>query len=256
MKKQTLAKLIVLGMVAAMLPISAFASGDDKTALDNGCANGCIIQGDDTERPDRPKDDDKKPAATTPETPSTEVKVETTTTADGKTVAKVDVAVEASGTTATAKMTAEAVASLATQAADSDVIVLNVAAASTATEVVAEIPAAALADLASKTGSDLTVSSPVAEITISNADLAAIAGSATTVSITAKADGDKIAITVAADGAAVAVNGGLKVSVPAKEGAVVYLVAKDGTETVIEDAVFADGKVTITLTGSATIRIA
>ena len=34
MKKQTLAKLIVLGMVAAMLPISAFASGDDKTALE------------------------------------------------------------------------------------------------------------------------------------------------------------------------------------------------------------------------------
>ena len=61
---------------------------------------------------------------------------------------------------------------------------------------------------------------------------------------------------VDAGGAAVAVNGGLKVSVPAKEGAVVYLVAEDGTETVIEDAVFADGKVTITLTGSATIRIA
>jgi len=254
MKKQTLAKLIVLGMVAAMLPISAFA-GDEVAKGDNLCDNKCVVS--DSENDSRPKADDKKTETTTPETPAaTEVKVETVTTADGKTAAKVDVAVEASGTTATAKMTAEAVASLATQAADSEVIILNVAAASTATEVVAEIPAAALADLASKTGSDLTVTSPVAEITISNADLAAIAGSATTVSISAKADGDKIAITVAADGAAVAINGGLKVTIPAKEGAVVYLVAEDGTETVIEDAAFADGKVTITLTGSATIRIA
>lgn len=234
MKKQTIAKLIVLGMVAAMLPISALAA-DTIAARDNACQTEC-------ERPvetERPKADKEK-APTTPET---------TETATGKQ----DVAATVSGTTATATLTETAVASLADQVKDG-VVVLNVTNTGSATEVVAALPAAALADLASKTGADLTVSSSDADITIGNADLAAIAGAGSNVTISAKMDGDTITFTVAVDGAAVEVEGGITVAISVKEGAVLYLIAEDGTETVIEFTMV-DGKATFTIPANAKVRI-
>lgn len=234
MKKQTIAKLIVLGMVAAMLPISALAV-DTIAARDNACQTEC-------ERPvetERPKADKEKAPTTS----------ETTETATGKQ----DVAATVSGTTATATLTETAVASLADQVKDG-VVVLNVTNTGSATEVVAALPAKALADLASKTGADLTVSSPVANITISNADLAAIAGAGSDVTISAKMDGDTITFTVAVDGAAVEVEGGITVAIPVKEGAVLYLIAEDGTETVIEFTMV-DGKATFTIPANAKVRI-
>lgn len=250
MKKQMLAKLVVLGMVAAMLPISALAAETDRN--DDAYYN---IAADITARPDRPESDsESKPVAETTESTTAAVKVETTTTSDGKVAATVAVTAQTSGSTATATMTAEAVASLATQAADSDVVVLNVSASSSATEVVAELPAAALADLASNTGADLTVASPVANITISNSDLAAVVEGATNVQISAKNDGGVITVSVLADGQPVA-GVALTVAIPAAEGAVAYLVAEDGTESVIEDAEFVDGALVVTVESGAQIRI-
>ena len=234
MKKQTIAKLIVLGMVAAMLPISALAA-DTIAARDNACQTEC-------ERPvetERPKADKEKAPTTS----------ETTGTVTGKQ----DITATVSGTTATATLTETAVASLADQVKDG-VVVLNVTNTGSATEVVAALPAAALADLASKTGADLTVSSPVANITIGNADLAAIAGAGSNVTISAKMDGDTITFTVAVDGAAVEVEGGITVAIPVKEGAVLYLIAEDGTETVIEFTMV-DGKATFTIPANAKVRI-
>lgn len=259
MKKQTIAKLIVLGMVAAMLPIAALAAGEDGVAATDSGYNYSNENIDTSV--DRPKaDKDKTPATpaapteTPAETPA--VTVETTTTADGKTASTTEVAAETSGTTSTATLTTEAVASLADQAAaaKSEVVVLNVAAASSATEVVAAVPAAALADLATKTGADLTVASPVADITIANADLAAIAGAGSDVSISAKVEGDTVTFTVAVDGAAVEVEGGISVALPVKEGAVLYLIAEDGTETVIEFTIV-DGKAVFTVPANAKVRI-
>lgn len=256
MKKQTLVKLIVLGMIAAMLPISALAQDAAGVRAGNNC---CVQETEEERRPANPnKGSNTSTSTTTPaetpaETPA--VKVETTTTADGKTATATTVETTTTGTSSVATMTAEAVASLAEQAKDSEVVVLNVAASSSATEVAAEVPAAALADLATTTGADLTVSSAVADITISNADLAAIAGAGTNVSISAKVDGDTVTITVAVDGKAVEVAGGIAVSVKAKEGAVIYLVAEDGTETVIENVTFADGKASFVIPGNAKIRI-
>lgn len=134
------------------------------------------------------------------------------------------------------------------------VVVLNVTNTGSATEVVAALPAAALADLASKTGADLTVSSSDADITIGNADLAAIAGAGSNVTISAKMDGDTITFTVAVDGAAVEVEGGITVAISVKEGAVLYLIAEDGTETVIEFTMV-DGKATFTIPANAKVRI-
>lgn len=261
MKKQTLVKLIVLGMIAAMLPISALANDAIGVRAGNNCCGSSVTEPEHEEdrRPANPnKGSNTSTSTTTPaetpaETPA--VKVETTTTADGKTATATTVETTTTGTSSVATMTAEAVASLAEQAKDSEVVVLNVAASSSATEVAAEVPAAALADLATTTGADLTVSSAVADITISNADLAAIAGAGTNVSISAKVDGDTVTITVAVDGKAVEVAGGIAVSVKAKEGAVIYLVAEDGTETVIENVTFADGKASFVIPGNAKIRI-
>lgn len=249
MKKQMLAKLVVLGMVAAMLPIAAIAA-DTEVNEETKCELNCAV---DNDRGDRPAAGSSSlPEAST----STTVTVQTTTNAEGKVVASAPVTATMSGTTATVTMSADALASLAAQAANSDVIVLEVAASSSATEVVLNVPAAALVDLATKTGADLVVSSSVANITLSNADLLAIAGSATNVQVSAKVVDGKIQILVAADGKAVTdIPGGLVVAVPATEGASAFQVADDGTETEIEDAVFADGNLTLTLFSSATIRI-
>lgn len=256
MKKQTIAKLIVLGMVATMLPIAALAAPDADNLLSQIC--------DTIDEDSRTPADEKNSSSSTPTTPTTPetpvepapITVETVTTADGKTASATEVAAETSGTTSTATLSTEAVASLAAQAAEakSEVVVLNVAAASNATEVVAAVPAAALADLASTTGADLTVASSVAEITIGNADLAAIAGAGSDVSISAKMEGDTITFAVAVDGAAVEVAGGISVSIPVKEGAVLYLIAEDGTETVIEFTIV-DGKASFTVPANAKVRI-
>ena len=252
MKKQMLAKLVVLGMVAAMLPIAAIAA-DTEVNEETKCELNCAVDNVDNDRGDRPAAGSSSlPEAST----STTVTVQTTTNAEGKVVASAPVTATMSGTTATVTMSADALASLAAQSANSDIIVLEVAASSSATEVVLNVPAAALVDLATKTGTDLVVSSSVANITLSNADLLAIAGSATNVQVSAKVVDGKIQILVAADGKAVTdIPGGLVVAVPATEGASAFQVADDGTETEIEDAVFADGNLTLTLFSSATIRI-
>lgn len=253
MKKQMLAKLVVLGMVAAMLPIAAIAA-DKENPEETKCEVTCTVETPATED-DRPTRGEKSESTSTT-APSTSVTVQTTTNASGQVVASTAVTATMSGSTATVTMSADALASLAAQSANSDVIVLEVAASSSATEVVLNVPAAALVDLATKTGADLVVSSSVANITLSNADLLAIAGSATNVQVSAKVVDGKIQILVAADGKAVTdIPGGLVVAVPATEGASAFQVADDGTETEIEDAVFADGNLTLTLFSSATIRI-
>lgn len=252
MKKQMLAKLVVLGMVAAMLPIAAIAA-DKETTEETKCELNCAV--DSATEDDRPPRGEKSESTSTT-APATSVTVQITTNASGQVVASTAVTATMSGSTATVTMSADALASLAAQAANSDVIVLEVAASSSATEVVLNVPAAALVDLATKTGADLVVSSSVANITLSNADLLAIAGSATNVQVSAKVVDGKIQILVAADGKAVTdIPGGLVVAVPATEGASAFQVADDGTETEIEDAVFADGNLTLTLFSSATIRI-
>lgn len=254
MKKQMLAKLVVLGMVAAMLPVAALAVGEENTNAENAYYQ---IDEERPERPERPKvDAEALPEDTSSSSSGTTVTVQTTTNANGQVVATTAVTATVSGSTATVTMGADALASLAAQAANSDVVVLEVAASSSATEVVLNVPAAALVDLATQTGADLTVSSSVANITISNSDLLAIAGGATSVQISAKVVDGAIQILVSADGSAVTdIPGGLVVTVPAADGATVYQVADDGTETAVEGAVVEGGNATLTLYSSATIRI-
>ncbi len=99
MKKQMLAKLVVLGMVAAMLPIAAIAA-DKETTEETKCELTCTPVDMPVTPPERPEASSS--SSSLPEsTPSTTVTVQTTTNADGKVVASAPVTATMSGSTAT-----------------------------------------------------------------------------------------------------------------------------------------------------------
>lgn len=245
MKKQFLAKLLVLALVLTLVPVAAFAIDNEQTNVYyNDSTNDTKVPGTIT------------PAAPEEETPEeSTVEVKTTTNADGSTVATVAVSSTVEGTVATATVDATAMNAIVAAAKDSDIVVLSIETPRNATEATASIAASALANLARQSKADLTVESSIATITIANADLAALASGATTVDITAKAVGDTIEIVVAKDGKAVEIENGFAVEIPATAGAVIYIVNEDGTETALEDVEIANGVALVTLTGNATIRI-
>lgn len=192
----------------------------------------------------------------TPDTPDTpakdtevEVKPETTTKEDGTVVSTATVDDKTAET-----MVKDAVEN------KSENVTVTVDAPANATEVEANIPASAVKDLASKTDADLTVATPVANVTLPNEALADLGSSTGTVTVTAaKTDDDTVQITVAKNGNAVdSVKGGIKVAVPVEEattGTVAVLVNADGTETVIKKSVAVDGEMIAPLDGSATIKM-
>ena len=261
MKKQLIAKLLVLGMVLAMLPTAALASANTATDASNNTYvyDFGFIFDDYTfsgaETPAEPE----KPAE--PETPAETTPVETETNADGQVVATVTVEAEVKGNTATVAVTAEAAADLVSKLVDSkaDVLVLPVAAES-ATKAVVSVPAAALAEMAARTDAALTVESTVANVTISNEALAAIVEGAETVEISAEAkENGTVSIALLADGKAVEdIPGGLDVVIPveveAEAVAGVYLVKADETEEELTWEI-ADGSLKVNLTSTGDVRI-
>lgn len=266
MKKQFLAKLLVLGMVLAMLPVAAFAADNTSNAVatdNNDYPYGGIIFDDYYFTvPDAGEDTSKTEEPTEPEKPAeTEAPAEVTTNADGKTVATAAVEAEVTGTTATVAVSAETVSSLVSQLVESkaDVLVLPVAAES-ATKAVVSVPAAALAEVAAQTNAAVTVESAVASVTISNEAIAAIVEGAETVEITAEANEDgTVTIALLADGVAVEnIPGGLDVAIPvtieADAVAGVYLVKADGTEDELEWEI-ADGNLKVNITVTGDIRV-
>lgn len=259
MKKQFLAKLLVLAMVLTLVPIAAFAAvdpGDDPYYYDrlHDAENSNNNNNNNNNDVDPPApSEDIEPAA--PAEEPVEVAVETTTNADGAVVATTEVAAEIVGSTATATVDAATVDALLEQAASSDIIVLSVAASSNATEAVVKVEASAIATLASKSTADLVVESSVANITISNADLAGLAAGAQDVEISAKVVGDVIQIVVAKDGKNANLANGITVELKAKEGTVVYIINEDGTETILEDVIFINGVLIVTLPGTVNIRL-
>ncbi len=142
---------------------------------------------------------------------------------------------------------------------DSENIILTVDAPDHANEVVITIPASTMADLTDKTDANLTVSSPIADVTITNDGLASLGSGAASVEIAAKADGDTVQITVSKDGQPVSnIPGGLQASIPvadAAPGTVAILVDENGNETILKKAVAMDGTMDLALAGSATIKI-
>lgn len=170
---------------------------------------------------------------------------------------------------ATAKVDAETVEQVLEQAAEDGSISTIVVAPEIdgdTSKVTVELPKSSVSDIAGDS-LDLTVSTPIAGMTIPSEGLSELAKqSGSTVSFTAESvtvtgaggsKSDAIRLDVAVNGKSVdTVPGGLTVTVPAADaGSVLVLVAEDGTETIIRKSVTADGEVAGLVDGPCTVKV-
>lgn len=176
MKKQFIAKLLVLVMILAMVPATALATGaagtnagSNNAGSNSGSGSNTIIKDTDVILPI-----DSGTSAAAAALGSDKVTVE-----EGTAVIKAAVV----DGTATAMLTDAAVKKLANAAKDGEItLVIDDEGAS---KLNVCFPARALTTLAKKTGADLTIESSVATITLSNALITKSAGVAGVVKITA-----------------------------------------------------------------------
>ena len=173
MKKQFIAKLLVVALVLSMVPVTLVASAAGST----GGYYGVYV--DTTVRVNEPVSSDG----------TIEVKV-----VNGK---------------ATVALNAKAVESLADLAKNGE-IALEIKAEG-ATKVDVSFPAKALTEVAKETGADLTIKSPVAVITIPNAVLANEFTGFGNMKVSAQATGSSVGFSIQADGKALQNIKGLKV---------------------------------------------
>ena len=121
------------------------------------------------------------------------------------------------------------------------------------------IPASTVGQIGSQTNASLTVSTPVANVTIPNGGLGSLSSAGGTVTVTAEQTGNTVELTVTAGGQTIQnVPGGVTLTVPATSttpGTVAVLVHEDGTREVIRKSVADNGAVTIPLDGSAKLEI-
>lgn len=127
----------------------------------------------------------------------------------------------------------------------------------TKTEV--SLPASAVSRISSETDAALTVSTPVADVTIPNASLDTLSGADSTVSVVMERSENTVVLTLSADGKDVGtIPGGLTLTVPVEDagpGTVAVLVHEDGTRETVRWSVVEDGAVRIPLNGSVTLEI-
>lgn len=165
------------------------------------------------------------------------------------------------GDTASATISSSIGSSIVNQAAmnGSQTVVIAPEVKGGVTKVEVSIPASTMGDLGSKTDADLTISTPVADVTIPNGGLPGLAGRGGNVTVTAEKNGSTVELTVTAGGTTVDnVTGGVTLTVPYHNvvpSTVAVLVKKDGTREVIRKSVADKGEVRIPLSGSATVEI-
>ena len=121
------------------------------------------------------------------------------------------------------------------------------------------LPASTVESLGSETSVSLTISTPVASVTIPNGGLTDLATGGETVTVSAQVTGNTVTLEVASGGERVeAVTGGVTLTVPAEDttpGTVAVLIQANGTREVIRKSVAGERTVTIPLRGSATVEI-
>ncbi len=127
----------------------------------------------------------------------------------------------------------------------------------TKTEV--SIPASTVSQIKNQTNAALTVSAPIADVTIPNAALDTLGRAGGTVNVVTEQAEQAVVLTVTAGGKTVdSVPGGLTLTVPAGDagpGTVAVLVHEDGTRETVQKSVVEDGKISVPLSGSATVEI-
>ena len=127
----------------------------------------------------------------------------------------------------------------------------------TKTEV--SIPASTVSQIKNQTNAALTVSAPIADVTIPNEALDTLSRAGGTVNVVTEQAEQAVVLTVTAGGKTVdSVPGGLTLTVPAEDagpGTVAVLVHEDGTRETVQKSVVEDGKISVPLSGSATVEI-
>ncbi len=121
------------------------------------------------------------------------------------------------------------------------------------------IPASTVGQMSRETNAALTVSAPIADVTIPNGALDTLSQGGGTLNVVTEQVEQGIALTLTAGGKAVEnVPGGVTLSVPAADagpGTVAVLIHEDGTRETLRKSIVEDGKVNIPLSGSATVEI-
>ena len=185
MKKQFIAKLLVLALVLSMVPVAVIGA---SAAGSNG---GYYDLSDDT----------------TVTAPTTTVDASDVTVENGSATIEAKV-VAGSATVVVPEKTLEAMAEQVT----GDELVLKIEAPG-ATKVDVSIPAKALSDFAEKTGAALTYElGDVATISIPNEALATVFGTSGNAKISAQASGSSIGFTIQVSGRALKTIKGLQVT--------------------------------------------
>ena len=127
----------------------------------------------------------------------------------------------------------------------------------TKTEV--SIPGSVVSRLGSETNAALTVSTPVADVTIPNTALDMLSDAGDTVSIVTERVENTVMLTLDADGREIGdIPGGLTLTVPMEDagpGTVAVLIHEDGTREIVRRSVAENGAVRIPLNGSGTVEI-
>lgn len=180
MKKQFIAKLLVLVMILAMVPATALAvaagnnDGSNNQGSNNqGSGGGTVIR-------------DTQVVKVLPGTSGITVS-KTATSADKVAVADGKATIKATVVNGTANVTMTEMAVKKLANAVQDGVITLVIDDEGASKLNVSLPAKALTNLAKATGADLTIQSSVATISVSNALISANAGTTGTVKITAAA---------------------------------------------------------------------
>ncbi len=121
------------------------------------------------------------------------------------------------------------------------------------------IPSSTVSQIKNETNASLTVSVPIADVTIPNTALDTLGSAGGTVNVMAEQVDQSVVLKLTADGKNVeSVPGGVKLTVSAEDagpGTVAVLVHEDGTREIVRKSLAGDGKVDIPLNGSATVEI-
>ncbi len=197
--------------------------------------------------------------STTPTPPPVNTGTDTNDTTE--TTAKPSATTKGDTATATVnKATADEIVKQATQHQSETVVIApEVKGDVTKTEV--SIPAQTVGALGSETQASLTVSTPVADLTIPNGGLGDLASGGGTVTVTAEKKGNSVTLSITAGGETVTeIPGGVTLTVPHDEcnpGTVAVLVYEDGSREVVRKSIADEGvlQVTIPLDGSAKLEI-
>ena len=141
----------------------------------------------------------------------------------------------------------------------SESIVIKPEVTSDVTKAEVSIPASTVGRISSETSAALTVSAPIADVTIPNAALDTLSSAGGTVRVITEQVDQAVVLTLTAGGEPVeSVPGGVTLTVPAENagpGTVAVLVHGDGTRETLRKSVVEDGKLSIPLEGSATVEI-